>query len=112
MSLFDASVSRRDVGKAALAVTAGVALSAPVLKVAMAQDAATPVAEDAGMGLPPLPEGATVVAEGLFNPRFIAFGDDGTLYITENGVGGDEILPGPGGTNEGEASPEAGAEAV
>lgn len=111
MSLFDASVSRRDVGKAALAVTAAVAVSAPVLKLA-AQEAATPVGEDEGMGLPPLPEGATVVAEGLFNPRFIAFGDDGTLYITENGVGGDEVLPGPGGTNEGEASPEAGAEAT
>jgi sugar lactone lactonase YvrE len=54
-----------------------------------------------------------VVAEGLFNPRSLAFGDDGTLYITENGVGGDEILPGPGGTNEGEATPAAeGAEAT
>lgn len=112
MSVFDASVSRRDVGKAALAVTAAVAVSAPILKMASAQDAATPVGEDSGMGLPPLPEGATVVAEGLFNPRFLAFGDDGTLYITENGVGGDEVLPGPGGTNEGEATPVTGAEAT
>jgi outer membrane protein assembly factor BamB len=43
-----------------------------------------------------------VVAEGLYNPRFLAFDTDGTLYIAENGVGGDEVLPGPGGTNEGD----------
>lgn len=105
MSTFDAALSRRDFGKAVLAVTAAAAVSVPILKGASAQDAATPAGEDMGMGLPPLPEGATVVAEGLFNPRFIAFGDDGTLYITENGVGGDEVLPGPGGTNEGDATP-------
>lgn len=104
MSVFDASVSRRDIGKAALAVTAVAAVPAVVLKAAVAQEA-TPVGDEGGMGLPPLPEGATVVAEGLFNPRFLAFGDDGTLYITENGVGGDEVLPGPGGTNEGGATP-------
>jgi hypothetical protein len=104
MSVFDESMSRRAFGKATIAVTAGVALAAPSLKAALAQDSATPAAADEGMGLPPLPEGATVVAEGLFNPRFLAFGDDGTLYITENGVGGDEVLPAPGGTNEGEAT--------
>lgn len=105
MSVFDASVSRRDFGKAAIAVTAAAAAPAVVLKAVAAQDA-TPVGDEGGMmGLPPLPEGATVVAEGLFNPRFLAFGDDGTLYITENGVGGDEMLAGPGGTNEGDATP-------
>jgi sugar lactone lactonase YvrE len=50
---------------------------------------ASPVAEDAA-GLPPLPDGATIYAEGLYNPRFLAFTDDGTLYVTEVGVGGDE----------------------
>lgn len=112
MSMFDASVSRRDLGKAALAVTAAAAAPAVVFRAVAAQDA-TPVGDEGGMmGLPPLPEGATVVAEGLFNPRFLAFGDDGTLYITENGVGGDEVLPGPGGTNEGDATPVDGASAT
>ena len=102
MSVFDESMSRRAFSKATIAAAAGVALAAPGLKAALAQDSASPAAADEGMGLPPLPEGATVVAEGLLNPRFLAFGDDGTLYITENGVGGDEVLPAPGGTNEGE----------
>ena len=34
----------------------------------------------------------TVVAEGLWNPRFLAFTDDGSLYVTEVGVGGDEVF--------------------
>jgi sugar lactone lactonase YvrE len=41
------------------------------------------------------PEGCEVVAEGLVNPRQIAFGDDGTLYVTEAGSGGDEVLTPP-----------------
>jgi len=77
---------------------------------ASAQDA-TPEAGEGGVGLPPLPEGATVVAEGLLNPRFLAIGDDGTLYITENGIGGDEILTPPeNGTGEVEATPDETAE--
>jgi hypothetical protein len=34
----------------------------------------------------------------LLSPRNLAWGDDGTLYITENGAGGDEVLnvPPPG----------------
>ncbi|MDQ4099073.1 MAG: ScyD/ScyE family protein [Chloroflexota bacterium] len=48
------------------------------------------------------PEGCTVVAEGLINPRYVALGDDGTLYITEAGNGGDEDLTPPGE----EATPE------
>ena len=49
-----------------------------------------------------------MVAEGLWNPRFLAFGDDGTLYITENGVGGDEVIGQPeSGTGELEATPGA-----
>lgn len=110
MSISDESLSRRGFTRAAAALAAGVTLGAPALRSAFAQEA-TPVseatAEDAGMGMPPLPEGATVVAEGLWNPRALAFGSDGTLYITEAGIGGDEVLAGPGGTNEGEASPAA-----
>ncbi len=69
---------------------------------AMAQDA-TPVEG----GPPPLPEGATVVAEGLINPRFIAIGVDGTLYVSESGTGGDEPITEPAGGEESAASPEA-----
>jgi sugar lactone lactonase YvrE len=38
--------------------------------------------------MPPLPPGAVVVAEGLWNPGNLVFGDDGTLYIAESGVAG------------------------
>lgn len=93
MSVFDESMSRRSFAKSAAGVSAGIALGVPASAAVMAQDA-TPVAEE-GLGLPPLPEGATVVAEELWNPRFLAFGDDGTLYITENGIGGDEIVGQP-----------------
>ncbi len=40
--------------------------------------------------LPPLPEGATVVAEGLWNPSDLTFGPDGTLYIAESGITGSD----------------------
>lgn len=102
MSVFDQSMSRRSFAKTGAAASAGVAFGVPAAKTVLAQDA-TPVASpsEAGPGLPPLPEGATVVAEGLWNPRFLAFGDDGTLYITENGVGGDQVLTPPSmGTSE------------
>lgn len=106
MSVFDESMSRRSFAKSAAAVSAGIALGVPASAAVMAQDA-TPVAEE-GLGLPPLPEGATVVAEELWNPRFLAFGDDGTLYITENGIGGDEIVGQPEvGTSELEGTPGA-----
>ncbi len=38
------------------------------------------------------PEVCEVVADGLLNPRQIAIADDGTLYVTEAGIGGDEEL--------------------
>lgn len=44
-------------------------------------------------GTPPLPEGCEVVAEGLINPRYVAIADDGTLYVTEAGTGGNDVLP-------------------
>jgi hypothetical protein len=93
---FDSRVSRRDITKTGLAVTgAAIAVSASGNRL-FAQEA-TPVASPEP-GLPPLPEGATVIAEGLLQPRNFAWGDDGTLYVTENGVGGDEVLnvPPPG----------------
>jgi sugar lactone lactonase YvrE len=103
MGFESSSLNRRT-----LAMSAGAAaLAAGTASRAFAQDA-SPVAEEgpAEGGLPPLPEGATVVASGLYNPRYIALADDGTLYVTEQGTGGEEVLDvaAPG---EAEASPEA-----
>ena len=73
---------------------------------AFAQDA-TP--EDGGEGaeggMPPIPEGAVVVAEGLWNPGDIAFAEDGTLYIAEGGVYPEE--GDGGGPTEGTPDPSA-----
>jgi hypothetical protein len=62
------------------------ALGAP----ALAQEA-TPVGTPVGgpvMEMPPTPEWAEVVATGLANPRGMAFGADGALYVAESGIGG------------------------
>jgi sugar lactone lactonase YvrE len=103
----DSTVDRRTLLQVAasgsLAVTG---LAAFGRGAAFAQDA-TPAAE----GAPPLPAGATLVASGLINPRFIAIAADGSLYVTESGTGGDEELIAPGG-DAGTAvvgSPEAAA---
>lgn len=117
MSGFEDILSRRAFAKASLAASIALASGASVASRAFAQDA-TPMGEEGtptgsapeggGGSLPPLPEGATLVAQGLWNPRFLAFGDDGTLYITESGVGGDEVVQAPGnGENEGAATPGA-----
>jgi hypothetical protein len=45
---------------------------------------------DACAQLPPVPAGATALAQGLFGPRGLKFGPDGGLYVA---------LSGPGGTN-------------
>jgi hypothetical protein len=68
---------------------------------ALAQDA-TPVASPgAVMELPPPPVWAEVVATGLANPRGMAFGADGALYIAESGIGGDgPCATGPEGNEE------------
>lgn len=39
------------------------------------------------------PGDRTVVASGLNNPRFVTVAPDGTLYVTEAGNGGSEVLP-------------------
>lgn len=77
-----------------------------------AQDA-TPEGGDGGDtgGPPPLPEGVTVVAEGLFNPSNLAFDADRTLYIAESGVagGGDDPTGEPGyATPNAQGTPPAG----
>ena len=76
-------------GTAALAVT-----GIPTLKSAGAQDG------------PPLPENCEVLASGLMAPRYIAVGDDGSIYVTEAGIGGDE--PVYSGLDEDVATPGAG----
>jgi hypothetical protein len=58
----------------------------------------------------PIPEGTTLVAQGFYDPRFIAIGSDGTLYVTEVGVGGDEVIAQPetgAAELEGDATPGA-----
>ncbi len=104
MSLLNRKVSRRQAVMAGVIAAGGTTLARPAYAAQdaspeaspaaspQASPAASPVAE--GGGLPPIPEGATVVAEGLWNPGDLAFGDDGTLYIAETGVaGGDPSAP-------------------
>jgi hypothetical protein len=66
----------------------------------LAESFATPAATPA-MKMPPPPEWAKVVATGLANPRGMAFGEDGALYIAEAGVGGEgPCAMGPEGNEE------------
>lgn len=91
-----------------LALSTGLALGLLGSNAAYALQEATPAVEPAGG--PPLPEGCSVIAEGLLNPRYVAVGDDGTIYVTEAGVGGDEMVSppvGPVGTPEAGATPVA-----
>ena len=75
-----------------LAITFGVALGLLASSSAAALQEATPGASPAG---PPVPEGCTVIASGLINPRYVAVGDDGAIYVSEAGVGGDELVEPP-----------------
>lgn len=85
-------------GARGFVVTIGAALGLLVSgSAAVAQDA-SPVAA------PGLPAGCSVVASGLVNPRYVAVAPDGTIYISEAGTGGDEVLQMPAGP---EASPAA-----
>jgi hypothetical protein len=56
---------------------------------------------------PPLPENCSVVAEGLVNPRFVAVGPDGSIYVTEAGMGGDEVISAMSAEGEPGATPAA-----
>ncbi len=84
-----ALLSRRDAVRRLGAGGLAVALTAPGLGRAAAQDATpgtTPVAQDA----------VAVVAAGLTNPRGFTWDDDGTLYLALAGSGG--TTPGPEGS--------------
>lgn len=74
---------------------------------AYAFQGATPI--DTAPGGPPIPEGCSVIAEGLLNPRYVAVGDDGAIYVSEAGVGGEESLAPP---VDPIATPDAGASPV
>lgn len=67
-------------------------LAALALGVAFGSSAAAQDATPEGLGGPPLPAGCEVFADGLLAPRFMAVAADGTVYITETGTGGDEVL--------------------
>jgi hypothetical protein len=86
----------------ALGLTLGLAtLGLPAF--ALAQEG-TPMASPAAgppMEMPPPPDWAEVVATGLANPRGMAFGADGALYIAESGIGGEgPCAMGPEGEEE------------
>jgi len=72
---------------AALAVLTAGPHSLVVAQEATPAAAATPVV--------PLPPGAIVVATGLLNPRGIALTEDGSVYVAEAGLGGDEPFESP-----------------
>ena len=72
---------------AALAIPFGIG------RVSVFAQESTPIA-DVGPALPP---GCTVVASGLFNPRYVTVDTDGTLYISEAGDAGDEQILQPAG---------------
>ncbi|MGN6486167.1 MAG: ScyD/ScyE family protein [Thermomicrobiales bacterium] len=84
-----------------LAIAAGGSASLALGGIAFARQDASPAASPeaspaapAGGGLPPLPQGATPVAQGLWNPGDLALGPDGTIYIAESGVAGGGTEPG------------------
>jgi sugar lactone lactonase YvrE len=77
-------VSGQLLGRSAIALAFALGAASGVAGVS-AQDG-TP---EAG-GPPPIPANCVVVADGLLNPRHLALGEDGTLYISEAGNGGSE----------------------
>lgn len=87
-----------------LALSTSLALGLLGSNAAYALQGATPVASP-GMGQPGVPEGCVVVADGLVNPRYVAVDDDGVIYISEAGTGGDEMVSPPAASPEPSASP-------
>jgi hypothetical protein len=69
-----------------------VAVPALLLGLALGSSPAAAQEGTPGAGGPPLPPNCNVIAENLVNPRYVAVADDGTVYVTENGSGGDEVL--------------------
>jgi sugar lactone lactonase YvrE len=90
-------LNRRQFATAGAAAAAAVATAGTLLTRGAAAQEASPAAEEGGM--PPLPEGAIVVAEGLWNPANLAFDADGNLYVAEGGI--------PGAGPEGDGTPVA-----
>lgn len=74
-------LTRRRFAIATVAASAATAASASLARYGGAADAT-----------PPPPVGATVIAENLVNPRFLAIAGDGAIYVTEVGTGGDGLL--------------------
>ncbi len=70
----------RKIGAVGLTIGMTLAVAAP----ALAQDTS------------PAAGGWTVVVEGLNAPRGLVFGADGTLYVLEQGAGGDQCMDGEG----------------
>ena len=79
--------SLRLLGFASMAV-----LALGPLSVTAAQDATPPVA---ATPVAPLPPGAVVVAAGLANPRGVTVAEDGSVYVAEAGLGGEEPFESP-----------------
>jgi hypothetical protein len=63
------------------------------------------LAQDASPTTLPLPPGCELFASGLMSPRYLTFDDDGNLYVSDAGTGGDEPIIAP---PAGEATPMAG----
>lgn len=72
------------------ALTGAMLAAAPAVRVRHVAAQGVPPTEEV---LPPLPAGATVIADGLINPRHLAIAPDGTIYVVEMGTGGDEETP-------------------
>ena len=86
---------------ARLMIVPGLIAGMAVLPLAGSAQDATPVGNEAGGMGPPMPPGAELVASGLDNPRGLAFGPDGALYVAEAGGKGDgPCIDGPEGAPE------------
>jgi hypothetical protein len=105
MMVGEEKMNRRQLVTAGAAALAGVGLVGALGGVS-AQEASPEAGgspEGDGGAMPPIPEGAVVVGEGLWNPGDLAFGPDGTLYIAETGIAGGASEPG-----DAPPSPQAG----
>ncbi len=96
-------MQRRDLARLALVgsfAALGTFGSATAQEATPVDQELTPVATPAASGPPP-PVRATVLATGLDNPRGLAFGPDGALFVAEAGSAGDgPCIEGPEGNRE------------